>query len=121
MQAAQSLGLSPCLSAWQFKSQTLPAQTPGPLGVPQEQCDTHLICCFQLGIKLTEDLFQVLADHVSQHIQPAPEDQNDQGCHLTLWSLSDIGQVQPFSLPAIEPIGTLPDGAQVRPNPPILP
>lgn len=91
------------------------------LGVPQEQYDTHLVCCFQLGIKLTEDLFQVLADHISQHIQPAPEDQNVQGCHLAPSSPSYTGQVQPFSLPATEPIRTLPPGTQGRPNPPILP
>ena len=34
--------------------------------------DTYLICCLQLGVKLAENLLQVLADHIGQHIQPAP-------------------------------------------------
>lgn len=33
---------------------------------------THLVRRLQLGIKLAEDLLQVLANNVGQHIQPAP-------------------------------------------------
>lgn len=48
------------------------SQISGSPGVLRLGLGTHLICCLQLGVKLAEDLLQVLADDVSQHIQPAP-------------------------------------------------
>lgn len=48
------------------------SQTPSSPGALRPGLGTHLIRCLQLGIKLAEDLLQVLADDVSQHVQPAP-------------------------------------------------
>lgn len=35
---------------------------------------SNLVCSLQLGVELAKDLVQVLPDHISQHIQPASED-----------------------------------------------
>lgn len=49
-----------------------PPKHPVLQGLLRPGLGTHLICRLQLGVKLAEDLLQVLADHVGQHIQPAP-------------------------------------------------
>lgn len=48
------------------------AQIPDSPGALGPGLGTHLVCRLQLGVKLAEDLLQVLADDVGQHIQPAP-------------------------------------------------
>lgn len=34
--------------------------------------ETHLICSFQLGVKLAEDLLQLFPDHIGKNIQASP-------------------------------------------------
>lgn len=60
--------------AWKLGAQVLPHSPPKypALQGLRPGLGTHLIRRLQLGVKLAEDLLQVLADDVRQHVQPAP-------------------------------------------------
>ena len=45
----------------------------------QTHTHTHLISSLQFGVKLTEDLLQLLTDHVGQHVQTAPGEEGEGG------------------------------------------
>lgn len=55
------------------------------LGISTEEA-SYLISCFKFGIKLTEDLFQLFSDDISQYIQPTskkiPNNIMSQKCKL---------------------------------------
>lgn len=60
----------------------------------------HLISGFQLGIKLTENLFQLLPDDVGKHVEPPPGTQRGvsprpRRCEEGRWKIGPWGVLCP--------------------------